>query len=714
MRRASIINLGSYSSYRLGEESYDSSKLGLGPLMIQNNGVSAEDKWAGPLPLSVIRPMEYSTAIPGIFPWAMQWSSSASEKLDWVFLADNATAAATRRLIMATYNRLTGSFGISGFITLTFPTATNHTIRGLRMTYDKHTAGTVSVSGTAVSGTGTSWLTDGACVGNRIGFGSADPTQISTWYEIQAIGSDGSITLTGSAGTIAGGTAYVIEDLRAIVLTTNATTTNGGLFVAKGLRPELFIPSGTTIPAATTTDRIRAVYWLKDAATETNIIGLGLAIEPVTNKSSHVCWALDTTTNVVLFKYNLRAALTGLASGASTSAFLFKTGSGGALTGTASQANNGRYAVASHGPGSGSGCIYFTTTTRVYRTAQTSTITNGSTTFIADNMAEIPPGSANTYAASSLLNAIEYAASIDRWLVSVNATTTPFRDYLTQYRTDGGQFDRVTFGDLRQLNQSLADSNVGVRPDKAGLALSVWSENGMVYVAQIGTTAATNLVFAMPMGADWDFAASTNARVILPAISLSGVDKLVQFYNAHEELIGNSGLGSETEPIRWYYRTSGISDNSGSWTALTDAEDIGVGSVSQIQFMAEFRTIGTTHIPGRIMSIGLIWDDISTDSHYQFSAGKTSLASKQFAWRHSVAFGGSVPALRVRLYDATTSGLLVDDNTASPVGTFERSTDGTSWSAWSNSDKSNETNYVRYTPASLADSIKVQAVLTLN
>jgi hypothetical protein len=67
------------------------------------------------------------------------------------------------------------------------------------------------------------------------------------------------------------------------------------------------------------------------------------------------------------------------------------------------------------------------------------------------------------------------------------------------------------------------------------------------------------------------------------------------------------------------------------------------------------------------------------------------------------------------LYDATTDGLLVDDNTTSPTGTFEKSTDdGENWSSWTNTDKTNNTTYLRYTPSSLADSIKVRALLTLN
>ena len=150
----------------------------------------------------------------------------------------NGTAAATRRVGLYTFDRSTQQFSWVGAITLTFPAATNHTLRALRVTYDKHTAGTVAVSGTTVTGTGTSWQTDGACVGNRIGFGSGDPTQITNWYEITAIGSNTSITVDVSPGTLSAGTPYVIEDLRVVNVTTNATAANGGLFVAKGLRPE--------------------------------------------------------------------------------------------------------------------------------------------------------------------------------------------------------------------------------------------------------------------------------------------------------------------------------------------------------------------------------------------------------------------------------------------------------------------------------------------
>jgi hypothetical protein len=131
--------------------------------------------------------------------------------------------------------------------------------------------------------------------------------------------------------------------------------------------------------------------------------------------------------------------------------------------------------------------------------------------------------------------------------------------------------------------------------------------------------------------------------------------------------------------------------------------------------MFEFATIGQFCIPSRIMSLTVIYDYTlnTTDSHYQPSIGLSSATAKQFVWRFSVAFGSTVPTLRVRLYNAVTNDLLLDDYTTSSTGTWEKSTNnGSSWGAYDTSDKNNDTTYIRYTPASLGDNIKVRAILT--
>jgi hypothetical protein len=132
--------------------------------------------------------------------------------------------------------------------------------------------------------------------------------------------------------------------------------------------------------------------------------------------------------------------------------------------------------------------------------------------------------------------------------------------------------------------------------------------------------------------------------------------------------------------------------------------------------MFEFRVLGTFCLPARIYGLVVTYEDSTTDSHYQPSVAQSSISSKVFAWRFSTAFGGTVPTLRIRLYDAVSGGLLIDDTTtASASGTWAKSTDGGSnWGSYNTTDKGNDTTYIKYTPTSLADNIKVRALLTQN
>lgn len=711
--RAAKIDLGSLQSYKFDIDAYDPDKLGLGKLMIQKTGVAPADKFAGPFPVQVMRPMEASVAIPYAFPWAMQWSYNAASRKDWIFAADIATAAATRRIGMWEFDRITGVPTYRGFLTITFPgTSEAKTIRGLRMSYETYSTGTVAVAATAVTGTGTAWLANRCCVGNRIGFGSTDPSAITTWYDISAMASDGSITLSSTAGTIAGGTPYVIEDLRCYLNCTSATTSLGGLYIIKGLNPAHFTPTGGTVPAATTVDNIKASYFLKDASTGTALVSFGMAMEEPISKTSRFLWLLDTLANPVMHKHDVYAALT-LTAGAATSSFLFKTGGGGVVTGTVSQLNNGRLANTAHGPGSGLNCIYLTTTTRIYRSAAVGTITAAATGWLLDTMTEVPPGGVVTFAAGSGMQTLEYSAAIDKFIVCTTGAAG-IRSYMTQYRTDGGQMDRLLFADYKQIDQGTADSSITPVPSQQAAAFTAWVEGGVLYAMRFGTTAALNQFYIIPIGADWEYIALSGARLVLPRIATPDANSYVAaFANAAQIIGGATGknLGLQPEPFRLQFRTSGISDNSGGWTALDDTNSLsGVAGAPYIQFRAEFR-MGNLLIPARLLNIGVVYEDISTDSHFLVS-DKSDPATKKFVWWFASAFGSTVPAMRVRIYDAVTQSLLVDDNTSAPTGTWEKSTDGTAWGAWNATDRANATTYYRYTPASIADSIVAKPVLT--
>jgi hypothetical protein len=687
--------------------SYDSTKTVLGKWIQQKTGALSTDKFAGPFAVSLVRPMEQSTAIPAMYPHVVDVGNNTH----WIFLADGLAAAATRRIILYTYNTSTQVWSWRGFITLTYPTATNHTIRGLRVQRHTYSTGTVAVSGTAVTGSSTAWQTARYAVGARIGFGSTNPNSITTWYYISAIGSDTGITLSGSAGTISAGSAYVIEELRVYTSTTNATTTNGGLFVAKGVNFDDFQSAGTTISAAVSTDNVKAVYWLADASTETNLAAGGLVFSgTAATDTSHIMYVSDgASTSLKLYKYDGRAALT-VASGKSTNAFVLATGAA-TVTGNLSQTNAIAMATTSHGPGSGSACIYGATATRIYRVLE-SAITSASTTFVADAMTEIPPGGSNTYGTSASMTAVIYAGDIDRFIITAGANQ---RLYVTVYQTSASQFDRVFSCNNAQLDQSTADANLYGYPHMAA-QLTAWVENGIAYFCRVSTAATLNQLYAVPLCCDWDYAGNTiKQRLVTPSLSTTGALNFKRLSVQHLEYYGNSVHGLSPEPFRAYYRISGISDDSGSWSQIADSGDLsGVGASDAIQFMLDFRVIGLTGTPARIYGILCSYEDASTDSHYQPSMKHSNRTSKIFAWRFATAFGGTVPTLTIRLYNGVTGSLLLTDTTAtSASGTFEKTTnDGGAWGSYNTTDKGNEVTYVRYTPTSFGDNITVVAVLS--
>lgn len=685
--------------------SYDSTKTNLGTLIKQYTGASATDKYAGPAKIGMARPMEQSTAIPGVYPHVYRFSDT----IDHVFLADIATAAATRRIIMYEYNRETSEFNWKGFITLTYPAATvGHTIKGMRMVRELYTTGTVGVSGTAVTGSGSTWSTDKMTVGSRIGFGSTDPTQIVTWYRISAVGSDTGITLLTSAGTITAGTSYVIEDLKCITATSNTTATNGGLFITKGISVLDFITTGTTIPAATTVDNIKAVYWLADASTVTNTIACGSAVQDMTSWIDQNVYIMDAT-GPKIYKYNFRKALT-LASGKDTTTLVAVTGNQ-AVTGTISQTNNGRIGTLSHGPGSGVDSIYFVTTTRVYRVALANVIA-ASTTWQSDVMVEVPPGGTNTYLATSALASVEIAGDIDR-LVITSSGAAGVRSYVTEYNTVSNPFNHIFLNDDKQQDQSLSDSGGVIHPSIQASLFGPWSEQGVLYLARNGTTAALNQIYTIPIGSHQTYAITNNQMLITPSFDISDSNKLYSIYINSLSKLGTDTFSLPTEPYKLYYRTSGISDNTGTWILLNEAGDLSGISGTEIQFGFIFKILGTTCIPSRILGLTLIYEDITNDGHYSPSVTNSNVISRIFSYRQSISWGSNIPTMRIRLYNAVTNSLLIDDDTTSnSFGTFEYSSDnGVSWNTWLNTADV-VGNYIRYTATSLPSGIRVKSILT--
>lgn len=695
----------------LSESSYDFNKWNLWKWWIFNNGSTQEDKYFQ-AHLAAIRPMEEST------PFAVVQISvhNFSTTVAYIFWVENlVTASATRRIALWEMNRKTWATQWKWFITLTLSSATAHTVRDFKMDIKNESTGTASVSWATVTGTGTSFLTNWVSVGARIWFGSTDPSQITTWYRVNAVTNNTTLTLASSIGTISNW-QYVIQEFRPIYTATNATLTNGGIHYAKWVSIEDFIITGTTIPLAVSTDNQKAVYWLKDASTQTNTIACWAAVDfdsaTPTNLDMYVL-DMPVAWQYRVFKYNLHAALT-VAAGASVNAFVLATGNN-AFTWIWSQNANLCIWTTSHGSWNGIKSLYCVSTTRVMR-IPVSSVVSASTTFISESIAEITPWWAQTFPSTNALSTIEYMSSIDAFIIWTTHAAGAF-SYVTQYVNSWQQFQRMFGREYKFRDQSTKDNwhpSIFTNSSTMFAYTDAWANR--IFAVKQGTTQSLNQIYMIAFGADWDYASTSNGRLISPKIL---TPNCLWFNKAHIDNISylwNTSIGKSSEPYRVYARTSNIeTDMTSWWILLNNLRDLSwFAWADAIQFAIEVRVIGETCLPPRILWLWVSYNDNNTDSHYQPCADLSDKVNKRFAWRFSTAFWSSVPTLRVRLYDATTNWLLVSDTTVSPTGTWEKSIDWTTWTAYNTTDKWNETTYIRYTPASLADNVQVAYLLTLN
>jgi hypothetical protein len=686
--------------------SYDENKLNFSKHFKQYTSGSLDEKGISPRKIGFARPLEAgSTPISTSFPYVID----IDDTIQYVFSVDIA-AGVNRRVLKHTYNKETSQYSWDGFINVTLPVAGNVNFRGLEVIYEVYNSGTVEVVGNSVTGAGTTWVSDRLCVGSRIGFGSNDASQITTWYEITNISGNGAITINSSIGSLPAGTQYVIEDLRIVMSATNATATNGGLFLIKGLSFSDFSSGGTTIPAATTIDNIKAVYWLRDASVVTNTAAWGNATDVRTSWTEQLTYIVNgavATTNA--FVYNIRAALT-LTAGASNDAFVLRTGNT-ALTGTLSQLNGVSIGTLNHGPSAGVKSLFYVTSNRVYRSNLSSIVSN-SINWSNDVMVENPVGGSNSMPTVATIRRAFVVDSLDSLIIET-ANGASGGSYLTRYDTSGVPFDNVFFGSIPYYQGILRDPSVPMLPTTINTPMSMAYSNGYVHVIRYSTSNLTHQIYSLPIIADWFYSDNDNC-VITPKITAVNATKFYNLYINNSRRLGGVPFTLPYEPIRVYYRTNGISDDSGLWSLMDDNFNLSfLSPTSEIQFKIEFKLLGIIGVPPILHSLCLTYEDDTTDSHYEPSISKSNIGNRIFAWRQSSFWPSDIPPLKIQIQNITTNTNILEDNTNSQSsGIWEYSDDnGVSWNSW-DSTANNIGNYIRYTANSLPSSVKTRVSIT--
>ena len=225
-------------------------------------------------------------------------------------------------------------------------------------------------------------------------------------------------------------------------------------------------------------------------------------------------------------------------------------------------------------------------------------------------------------------------------------------------------------------------------------------------------------MYAVPIAADADYADNSNNVVITPKYTIPNLLTFTGFYINSMREYGSSTYSIPPEPIIIHYRTTGIDDNSGSWTEYTGIDDLNGALCNQatqtvtVQFRFTYRIAGNTCIPNKLYGFTLSYEDDKTDSHYAPSIANSNLATKTFAWLQDELWNTAIPNLKIRLYDTATGNILLYDTVLqSANGTWQYSSDnGVTWNTWSTSADA-VGNYIRYVANFIPAGFKLRVCL---
>lgn len=667
--------------------SYDPDVTNIGSGMVQ-----LEDelgKWVGPQPLASYAAGFYSGAIPAKVIFALKYNSY----IDYIFTASYNTSALRRPIGLFKFNRNTLKYSFVGRVNLTF-TSNTAVINGISANVVTSSAGTVSVSGTSVTGTNTFFQTHRISTGARIGFGSTNPNSITTWYEISSISSNTGITLNSSAGTMSN-VSYVIEEIQIFL---GISGVNPGIHIVKGIHEGVFSLSSGTVINYVTTDNTRGMVALVDNSSSISNL-MGLSVDSFENYTTQYGYCINNLGQI--WQFNLRASLTINVNGVSTSAY---------ISNTANPNLNIVWhdcmaiATTNHGVGKNDKSLYFVASSRVYRFSLKNIISPSA--FYVDAMIEILPYNSLSYNISSpgSLISIVYDSFSDYFYLGGAS-----KFYRTKFKTEAKYMD-LAFG----LNDNILDNQNVLEEYVPKFQVASYSPStvvdGIIYYLYCHTATTTdNVLYAISTKGNYDI--GNNSVIITPKLSTPNCLSYNCVYFNDRCLLGGNIFGTSTELIELYYRTEGIDNNSGNWTLVKYGDLSDIQPSNFIQFMLKFKIFGSFCVPARVYSLGLTYKDNEDDPLFCKFFYKGNVKD-QYYWKFLNSYNGILPNLEIIIYDTGSSNIILKDNSVAPNGNFDYSINGgTSWTTWSASNLNANSIIVRYTPLNLPNNLNVAASL---
>ncbi len=617
---------------------YNPNKLNLGPMMRKYTGPKNYDNYVGVLKLSTIPVSNYTSNWPYIIK-VFEYGDNYN-----YILTKYGGAGQYRFLHLFKHFPDEERFIYAGRLNLTLtPSASNSDYGNYAQLYN-HTNGTVSVSGTSVTGSNTFWIDERIAVGARIGFGSTAGKLITNWYEITAINSNTSITINKTAGTINLNTPYIIEELRIISFNrqTISPFNQAGVFVTKGLHFDVFqIQDNVTIPMATTIDNIRASYRLYHPSLNPNDGGGPLDYE--WTPTEHYLYYLNNTAlrNFRIYKYNLRAALTTLVNGESTNAVLFYTrieyiyGSYSNFLSIIHSPKHGKYKDKK--------IMVFQCNSGVSYIIEISRIKENSSDWIVDRMAfQRAHGNQQAIIESTqFYRTIQYDSYSDTYFLGEST-------HNTISKMEGITSFGLADFDLKSGKMPYHYSRLYRYPlhYDGDYTWQIWpneTSDGIFYVLKFYANRGVSLL-CLPLFSDMIFAEKFKNRLVLPKFTFKNVARFNKIIVQNNLFLYDEKFGLRPEAYKMYYRINGIDDDSGKWTEVNNLGNISsIPPIDELQLMFEFKIIKKTAITARLYSLSIMYDTYENlPKELTFSFSDTNLNSNIIGFKQKYLFDSLV------------------------------------------------------------------------
>lgn len=468
-----------------------------------------------------------------------------------------------------------------------------------------------------VNGTNTEWQDEKISTGSRIGFGSKEPSKITKWYDISYIHSNTRLSVdVPITETIGPNTPYVIQDIRAVVTLNASVSVFSCICIIKGLNPDYFEPETRWIPNAENIDHVRGVYKIIDASTSTMTQIFTGILAPKIDKNTQYLYVANrpgsNTRDLNIYKFNIRATFSDLSGGITISPFLFKTATVNTREENFSRNyREGVFTITKSGRGKDIPSLYFLGYGRnvdrnfnsnyIYRIDEINIRNNEEFIYDVGNFLSY----GNEQNSVESFRGFTYEPIFDNFFTQNASGTTQNRGAIIKYSINN-QSIKSAFSLAYRYTDNLDWTYQDDTPEFISSSLT----NSHYYTDVCNGTlyrTTSSYIFCQPLYAHNEYSEITKNFIVTPIINCYDNIKFDKISIISDQYVGKDDVGTLANSYRVYARTSGMVDDSGSWTQINNFDISNLTVTENIQFKFDFNVLANFGVVSRIHSVNVFY-----------------------------------------------------------------------------------------------------------